>query len=112
MASLESTVQVQFNEYRPCIVDGIGKALFHRWEVFSKPLPASPLIGGEPAGVLSYTVGIIEDSNGQVKRVEPTSIRFTGNKIHNYYFGESQDKKENPNPNYKTPIGRRIDNAK
>jgi len=48
---------------------------FHTWEYFSKPLPASPLIGGEPAGVFSQVYGIVEFKDG-VRRVDPTAIKF------------------------------------
>lgn len=48
---------------------------FHTWEWYSKPLAASPLVGGEPAGVFSKVYGIVEFSNG-VERVDPTAIQF------------------------------------
>lgn len=53
--------------------DRIG--YFHTWEHFSKPIPASPMIGGEPAGVFSKVWGIVEFSDG-VERVDPTDICF------------------------------------
>lgn len=48
---------------------------FHAWEHYSKPLEASPLIGGAPAGVFSKIFGIVEFSDG-VRRVDPTDICF------------------------------------
>ena len=48
---------------------------FHAWEHYSKPLEASPLIGGAPAGVFSKMFGIVEFSDG-VRRVDPTDICF------------------------------------
>ena len=54
MANLNMTVRT---ETRLCIVNGkVG--YFHAWEHYSKPLPACPLVGGEPAGVLSQIFGI------------------------------------------------------
>lgn len=55
----------------------VGKetGYFHLWEQFSKPIPASPLIGGSPAGVFSTTFGIVEFSDG-IRRVDPTDIKF------------------------------------
>lgn len=48
---------------------------FHVWEFYSRPLEASPMIGGAPAGVFSQIFGIVEFKNG-VRRVEPTDIHF------------------------------------
>lgn len=36
MASLDPQIVVVFSEYRPCTVDGIGNALFHRCEEIIK----------------------------------------------------------------------------
>ena len=73
---------------RPCEVKNIGKALFHLWEQYSKPIPAGVTIGSYPAGIVSYTVGIVEDSNGQIHRVPPEEIRFLGDIMREYDFGE------------------------
>ena len=88
MASLDPQIVVVYSEYRPCTVDGIGNALFHRWENYSKPIPAGLTIGSYPAGVVSYTVGIVEDITGPVHRVPPSDIKFTDRKICNYVFEE------------------------
>lgn len=61
-------------ETRLCEVDG-KCGYFHTWEHYSKPLPASPLVGGEPAGVFGKVFGIVEFSDG-VRRVDPTEIKF------------------------------------
>ncbi|MCQ4833998.1 hypothetical protein NE556_02110 [[Clostridium] symbiosum] len=55
----------------------VGEKLgyFHAWEHYSKPLEASPLMGGAPAGVFSKMFGIVEFSDG-VRRVDPTDICF------------------------------------
>lgn len=45
------------------------------WEHYSKPLEASPLMGGAPAGVFSKMFGIVEFSDG-VRRVDPSEIVF------------------------------------
>lgn len=59
---------------RMCTVRGkVG--YFHTWEMYSKPLEASPLRGGAPAGVFSKVFGIVEFEDG-VKRVDPTDIKF------------------------------------
>ena len=59
---------------RLCTVKG-ETGYFHTWEHYSKPLPASPLVGGEPAGLFSQIFGIIEFKDG-VRRVDPTAIIF------------------------------------
>ena len=59
---------------RLCTVKGEA-GYFHTWEHYSKPLPASPLVGGEPAGVFSQVFGIVEFKDG-VHRVDPTNIIF------------------------------------
>ena len=61
-------------ETRLCKV-GDEYGYFHTWEHYSKPLPASPLVGGEPAGVFSQVFGIVEFHDG-VRRVDPTQIKF------------------------------------
>lgn len=61
-------------ERRLCTVKG-ETGYFHAWENYSKPLAASPMIGGEPAGVFSKIFGIVEFEDG-VRRVEPTCIKF------------------------------------
>lgn len=63
----------EFNT-RLCVVKG-ETGYFHTWEHYSKPLPASALIGGEPAGVFSKVFGIVEFKDG-VRRVDPTAIIF------------------------------------
>lgn len=68
---------------------------FHTWEHYSKPLPESPFIGGEPAGVLSQVFGIVEFKD-RVHRVEPTSIEFVDDntflaKVEKYGQKESGD---------------------
>ena len=60
---------------RPCKI-GDRTGYFHMWEHYSKPLAASPLIGGEPAGVYSRLFGIVEFKDGSIKRVDPTEITF------------------------------------
>lgn len=44
----------------------VGEKLgyFHAWEHYSKPLEASPLIGGAPAGVFSKMFAVVEFSDG------------------------------------------------
>lgn len=59
---------------RLCEVNG-KLGYFHTWEHYSKPIEASPLVGGAPAGIISLVFGIVEFSDG-VKRVYPYEIKF------------------------------------
>lgn len=61
-------------ETRLCKV-GDEYGFFHIWEQYSKPLEASPMVGGAPAGVFSKMFGIVEFAN-DVRRVDPTDICF------------------------------------
>lgn len=72
MAKLEIPI---IQSTRSCKVDG-RPGYFHTWEQYSNPVPASPLIGGAPAGVVSQVFGIVEFSDG-VERVQPYKIKFT-----------------------------------
>lgn len=71
MAGINATIGW---ETRLCKV-GSEFGYFHVWEHFSKPLEASPMIGGAPAGVFSKIFGIVEFADG-VRRVDPTDICF------------------------------------
>lgn len=62
------------NGTRLCAVNG-EHGYFHTWEHYSKPLPASPLVGGEPSGVFSKVFAIVEFKDG-VRRVDPAEIQF------------------------------------
>lgn len=79
-------------ETRLCEVNG-ELGYFHIWELFSKPLKASPLIGGEPAGVFSQIFGIVEFSDG-VRRVDPTKIKFCDEENAALMMNEVQKEKE------------------
>lgn len=71
MAGLNLTVE---HPTRLCVVrDEVG--YFHMWEHYSKSIPASPIMGGEPAGTFSKVFGIVEFKDG-VKRIDPTEIIF------------------------------------
>lgn len=61
-------------ETRLCEVKG-KYGYFHTWEHYSKPVEASPLVGGAPAGVISQVFGIVEFEVG-VQRVQPYDIKF------------------------------------
>lgn len=62
------------NGTRLCKVgDRLG--YFNTWEHYSKPVPASLMIGGAPAGVFSQIFGIVEFPDG-TERVEPHKIKF------------------------------------
>ena len=62
------------NKLRLCKVRG-ELGYFHCWEHYSDVIPASPLVGGAPAGVISRVFGIVETANG-VKRVDASLIQF------------------------------------
>ena len=72
MASFEIPIK---QHTRSCMVEG-RPGVFHLWEQYSQPAQASPMIGGPPAGVISYVNGIVEFADG-VKRVDPCYIEFT-----------------------------------
>ncbi len=59
---------------RGCTVNG-KPGYFHVWEQYSKPIEASPLVGGAPAGIFSKVFGIVEFSDG-VRRIDPSDICF------------------------------------
>lgn len=66
-------IEVHF-ETRLCTV-GEDMGYFHCWEHYSRPLEASPLAGGAPAGVFSKVYGLVEFPDG-VKRIESYRIQF------------------------------------
>ena len=63
------------NEKRPCYIDD-RKALFHGWSDRAEAIDESPLVGGHPAGIIKWTVGIVEYEDGTVQEIAPTKIRF------------------------------------
>lgn len=73
MANYNPSINISW-ETRLCEVHG-ELGYFQTWEYFSKPMEASPLMGGAPAGVFSKIFGIVEFSDG-VRRVDPTKIKF------------------------------------
>lgn len=76
---------------RLCKVDN-KTGYFHTWEHYSKPIPASPYIGGSPEGVFSRLYGIVEFLDG-VERVEVCAINFCDDINHNLTpFNEPEDK--------------------
>lgn len=80
------------NLTRDCMVDG-RPGYFHMWEQFSKPVSASPLMGGPPAGVIAQVFGIVEFSDG-IERVDPYKIKFTDEENLDLYAFELKLKKE------------------
>lgn len=73
MASICNNINISF-ETRLCKVEG-KLGYFHCWEYYSRPVPASVLKGGAPAGVRSGVFGIVEFPDG-VRRVDPYAIQF------------------------------------
>lgn len=61
-------------ETRLCEVTG-ELGYFHCWEHWSNVVAASPLRGGHPGGQIGQVYGIVEFS-GEVRRVDPSKIRF------------------------------------
>lgn len=76
-------------ELRPCLVKG-EKGLFHEWEQFQEIIPPSPLIGGHGGGVIGKVYGLVEFENGEIRRVEPTLIKFTDTNFTEYCFEETE----------------------
>lgn len=74
MANFEIPITWLTWHTRDCLVDG-RPGYFHTWEQYSQPVPASLLIGGEPAGVIAQVFGVVEFSDG-VERVQPYKIKF------------------------------------
>lgn len=81
MGCLDGLVTFSNSEYRPCVVHGYKKAIFHRWHEFCKVVEASPLIGGAPAGQIKYTLGTVELEDGTITEVAPQEIKFIDNKV-------------------------------
>ena len=63
---------------RLCVVNE-KMGFFHTWEHYSRPMDASPFVGGAPAGVYSEVFGIVEFADG-TKRVNPADIDFCDDK--------------------------------
>lgn len=64
---------------------------FHTWEHFSQPIEASIMIGGHPGGVVSYITGIVEFSDGSVRRVDPTRIIFVDDENETLKYFENKE---------------------
>lgn len=60
---------------RPCMVDG-DKGIFHFWGITAEVIAPSMMVGGHPGGQLAETYGLVEFTDGSVRRVVPTKIRF------------------------------------
>lgn len=80
-------------ETRLCMVKG-KHGYFHTWEHYSKPVEASPLVGGAPAGVISQVFGIVEFEDG-VQRVQPYDIRFLDETSEILHFLNEREKEKN-----------------
>ena len=73
-------------ELRPCIINGVGKGIFHCWEQYAEPIAPGLTIGSHPGGQISRVNGIVEIESGHVIRVNLSSIRFIDNKMAGYDF--------------------------
>ena len=104
MTRNDLTMNIQWHT-RACTVNG-EYGYFHTWEQYSKPLPASDLVGGAPAGVFSKVFGIVEFADG-VRRVDPTYIHFCDEendslKWMNEHREEIEEKPKEHKKNHKT----------
>lgn len=76
------------NGLRPCYISrGKGdkiKGLFHCFVTESTIVDSSPMVGGHPGGVLTYTNAIVELKNGSVFRVDPSTVQFADNIFDKY----------------------------
>lgn len=84
MASLNNEIIIK-SELRPCFVKD-KKALFHKWNEFSKPVPGGITPIDPPPGEIKYTLGMVEYEDGTVEEVAPHYIKFIDNKIKEYDF--------------------------
>ena len=75
MSSLSSEITIS-TEKRLCVVDG-RKALFHNWAEISYPVGEDLMIGGRPAGQVSYVVALIEYEDGTVEKVDLNNHKLT-----------------------------------
>lgn len=73
------------NYFRTCRYENENH-LFHGFEQWSNVIGESVAIGGHPGGQISQVFALIEDENGNIKRVDPTAIKFTDNEFKNYCF--------------------------
>ena len=71
MAGLSMDIKL---ETRLCELNG-EFGYFHCWEHWSNVIDASPLRGGHPGGQIGQVYGIVEFS-GEVRKVDPSKIRF------------------------------------
>lgn len=87
MANLNSTIQIQSSEYRPCIVknkkDG-KKALFHRWSEIARMRDA--VMVGTVSGQIKETLAIVEYEDGTIEQCYPNEIQFCDGKFQEYCF--------------------------
>lgn len=86
MASIKDGITVKYSEYRPCLVCGTLKALFHRWSDVSEIVAPSPFEGKQAGGIIKGVVGIVELENGKVETTLPQNIQFLDNRIKEYSF--------------------------
>lgn len=90
MASIKDGITVKFSEYRPCLVCGTLKALFHRWSDVSEIVAPSPFEGKQAGGIIKGIVGIVELESGKVETTLPQNIQFLDNRIKEYGFLEPE----------------------
>lgn len=97
MASMKSGITVKYSEYRPCLVCGTLKALFHRWSDVSEIVDPSPFEGKQAGGIIKGVVGIVELENGKIETTLPQNIQFLDNYIKEYNFSEPEELKTEGN---------------
>ena len=74
MAKIFDSIEITHKTRLCKVKDKIG--YFHTWENYSQAFPASPMIGGPPAGIFSRVYAIVEFDDGHVGRVEIEDIQF------------------------------------
>lgn len=74
MAKIFDNIEITHKTRFCKVKDKIG--YFHTWENYSQAFPASPMIGGPPAGIFSRVYAIVEFDDGHVGRVEIEDIQF------------------------------------
>jgi hypothetical protein len=70
--------------YRPCECEN-ENYIFHCFEQWSNVVGESIAIGGHSAGQISHVFALIEDEKGNIYRVDPTRVKFTDDKYHDYF---------------------------
>ena len=69
-----------FAGFRPCHIYDGRAAIFHRWVDEANTIPASPFVGGAPAGQFHTVNGLVEFEDGHMEFQDPVNITFDDTK--------------------------------